>query len=293
MRQKLPPMNALRVFEVAARAGSYTAAARELHLTHGAVSRQIAILEDWLGQPLFAREGQSMVASPHARALAREISAAFDHIADAAERYGTSRQVDVIRVSASSTIAMRWLIPRLPAFTDMHPDVEVRVTTVLSTEPGLKGSFDVAIRRHLPAGGQFQATALFNEMNTLIASPALVARAGLTAFDQLASQTWLTTETRPGDWERWLDVAGKATLRGRRSTRFDHYFVTLQAVVDGLGIGIGPFPTLHMDRDAGRLVTPFPDLLAPGATCYALVPFDADKPAYLKAFVAWLQACAT
>lgn len=293
MRQKLPPMNALRVFEVAARAGSYTAAARELHLTHGAVSRQIAILEDWLGQPLFAREGQSMVASPHARALAREISAAFDHIADAAERYGTSRQVDVIRVSASSTIAMRWLIPRLPAFTDMHPDVDVRVSTVLSTEPGLKGTFDVAIRRHLPAGGQFQATALFTEMNTVIASPVLVARAGLTAVSQLASQTWLTTETRPGDWERWLDVAGQAPLRGRRSARFDHYFVTLQAVVDGLGIGIGPFPTLDGDRAAGRLVTPFPDQLAPGATCYALVPFDADKPAYLKAFVAWLQACAT
>jgi LysR family glycine cleavage system transcriptional activator len=110
MRNRLPPLNALRVFEVAARSESYSAAARELSLTHGAVSRQINILEDWLGQPLFAREGQSMMASPHARALAREISVAFDQIADAAERYGKERHVKVIRVSAPTTVAMRWYL---------------------------------------------------------------------------------------------------------------------------------------------------------------------------------------
>src|SRR5471032_579116 len=140
MRQKLPPLNALRIFEVAARAGSYSAAARELNLTHGAVSRQIASLEDWLGQPLFVREGQSIVASSHARALAREISAAFDHIADAAERYGKNRHVKVIRVSASATVAMRWLIPQLPLFAGTFPDVDVRVSTAMSTEPAFTGS---------------------------------------------------------------------------------------------------------------------------------------------------------
>ena len=293
MRQKLPPLHALQVFEVAARAGSYTAAARELHLTHGAVSRQVTLLEDWLGQPLFVRDGQRMVASPHARALAREVSAAFDHLADAAERYGTSRQVDVIRVSASATVAMRWLIPRLPAFSAAYPHVDVRVATVLSTEPQLKGSFDVAIRRHLPAAGQYQATALFQEWDTVVASPALLARTGITSIAQLAGQPWLTTESRPGAWERWLEAAGQPALRGARAQRFDHYFVTLQAAVDGLGFGIGPFPTLAADRDAGRLQTPFPTIVAPGAMSYALVPFDTDKPAYLKAFIAWLQDAAS
>lgn len=292
MRQRLPPLHALQVFEVAARAGSYTAAARELHLTHGAVSRQIALLEDWLGQPLFVRDGQRMVASAHAQALAREVSAAFDHLADAAERYGTSRHIDVIRVSASATIAMRWLIPRLPDFAVLYPDVDVRVATVLSTEPGLKGSFDVALRRSPPAGSQYQATALFQEMNTVVASPALIDRAGITSIAQLATQTWLTTETRPGDWERWLAAAGLPGLRAARTLRFDHYFVTLQAAIDGLGIAIGAFPTLDADRAAGRLVTPFPAIVAPGATCYALVPLDADKPACLLAFIDWLHALA-
>jgi DNA-binding transcriptional LysR family regulator len=290
MRQKLPPLHALRIFEVAARAGSYSAAARELNLTHGAVSRQIAVLEDWLGQPLFVRDGQSMVASPHARALAREISAAFDHIADAAERYGKKQQLKVIRVSAPATVAMRWLIPRLPLFAETHPGVDVRVSTVLSTQPAFSGSFDVAIRRGIPQGGQFQAIPLFRESNTVIASPLLLASTGVERVEQLAAETWLSTETRPGDWEAWMESANQPMLRASRNLRFDHFFVTLQAVVDGLGFGIGPFPTLEAECAAGRLQTPFPTLRSLGPTYYALVPFDADKPVYLRAFVDWLQS---
>jgi DNA-binding transcriptional LysR family regulator len=293
MRQKLPPLNALRLFEVAAQAGSYTAAARQLNLTHGAVSRQIAILEDWLGQPLFVRDGQSMVASPHARALAREISAAFDHIADAAERYGKNPDAKVIRVSASATVAMRWLIPRLPSFTGTSPEVDVRVSTALSTDPAFRGSFDVAIRRDVPSGGQFQAWPLFRESNTVIASPSLLSRTGIRTVEQLAAETWLTTETRPGDWETWLEGAGQPTLRANRTLRFDHFFVTLQAVVDGLGFGIGPFPTLETDCATGRLQKPFPALLAPGSTYYALVPLDVDKTVHMRAFVDWLQSAGT
>lgn len=289
MRHKLPPLNALRVFEVAARAGSYSAAARELNLTHGAVSRHIAILEDWLGQPLFAREGQSMAPSQHARAFAREISAAFDHIADAAERYGKNQRVKVIRVSASATVAMRWLIPRLPRFAERHPDVDVRVSTAMSTEPALRGSFDLAIRRHVPSGGQFQSWPLFQEHNTVIASPRLLASAGLSRVEDLAAQTWLTSETRPGDWEAWLEAAGEPLLRAHRTLRFDHFFVTLQAVADGMGFGIGPFPTLDTDRVSGRIDMPFPDLTVKGSTYYALVPLDADKPVHMRDFMDWLK----
>ncbi|SAK82007.1 LysR family regulatory protein [Caballeronia temeraria] len=285
----MPPLNALRVFEVAARAGSYSAAARELSLTHGAVSRHIAILEDWLGQPLFARAGQSMVASVHARAFAREISAAFDHIADAAERYGKSQHRKVIRVSAAATVAMRWLIPRLPLFAARCPDVDVRVSTTLTTDAALRGSFDLAIRREVSPDGQFQTWPLFEERNTVIASPALIARAGITSVEELSNETWLTTESRPGDWESWTEAVGHPALRASRTLRFDHFFVTLQAVADGLGFGIGPFPTLEADCTSGRLQTPFPHLTSRGATYHALVPLEADKPVHMRDFIDWLQ----
>ena len=120
MPHYLPPLNALRIFEVAARAPSFTEAGRELHLTHGAVSRQIQLLEDALGQQLSRKEGHRMVATSHAKAFAREISAAFDHIGDAARRYGKEAASRVVRVNAPATFAMRWLIPRLADFRNRH-----------------------------------------------------------------------------------------------------------------------------------------------------------------------------
>ncbi|KQP12492.1 LysR substrate-binding domain-containing protein [Pseudorhodoferax sp. Leaf267] len=292
MPHQLPPLNALRIFEVTARAGSYTDAARELHLTHGAVSRQIQLLERALGQPLFRKEGQRMVATAHARAYAREISAAFDHIGDASRRYGKAATSKVIRVNAPATLAMRWLIPRLVEFRRSHPQTEVRVSTAFSSEPVLKGSFDVAIRRTPSDETQFETTPLFHESATVIASPALLQSVSLKKPRDLAKAVLLSTETRPGDWEAWLEAAGCGGLRGTQHLRFDHFFVTLQAVVDGMGLGIGPFPTLSNDCTQSRIATPFPACQIPGSLYYAMVPMDSDKPKFLREFLQWLFASA-
>lgn len=288
MPHSLPPLNALRIFEVTARAGSYTEAARELHLTHGAVSRQIQLLERALGQPLFRKEGQRMVATAHARAYAREISAAFDHIGDASRRYGKAAMSKVIRINAPATLAMRWLIPRLVAFRRRYPQTEVRVSTAFSSEPVLRGSFDVAIRRAPSDEAQFEVTPLFRETATVIVSPALQQTLRLNKPRDLAKAVLLSTETRPGDWESWLAAAGCDGLRAAQHLRFDHFFVTLQAVVDGMGLGIGPFPTLSADQAQLRIATPFPALQIPGSRYYAMVPMDSDKPRYLREFLQWL-----
>src|ERR1700744_5187979 len=121
--RRLPPLNALRVFEVAARTGSYAEAAAELGLTHGAVSRQIGALERWLGQRLFARSGRRMVATPIARLFAAEVDAAFERVAAAAEACGRPGARRGLRVSAPIRFAMRWLIPRLERFHRDHPSV--------------------------------------------------------------------------------------------------------------------------------------------------------------------------
>jgi LysR family transcriptional regulator, glycine cleavage system transcriptional activator len=288
MPHQLPPLNALRVFEVTARAGSYTEAARELHLTHGAISRQIQLLEESLGQPLFRKEGQRMVATGHAKAFAREISAAFDHISDAARRYGKKATSKVIRVNAPATLAMRWLIPRLQSFRSRHPDVEVRVSTAFSNDAVLRGSFDVGIRRAPEDKAQFEVLPLFSEQSTVVASPAYLKRRRLRKPADLVHAIWLSTESRPGDWENWLAAAGCADLRPSQTLRFDHFFVTLQAVVDGMGVGIGPFPTLESDLELGRIVTPFPQLRCKGSDYFAVVPRDSDKPQFLRDFLDWL-----
>ena len=291
MPHSMPPLNALRVFEVAARAGSFTEAARELHLTHGAVSRQIQLLEAALGQPLFRKEGQRMVATEHAKAFAREISAAFDHITDASTRYGKLLTSKVVRVNAPATFAMRWLIPKLDEFRARHPKTEVRVSTAFSSDPMFKGSFDLAIRRSPGDLSQFDVMPLFQEWSTPIASPTLVKKRALRSPADLQSRTLLFTESRPGDWEEWLGAVGHRELRSTQQLRFDHFFVTLQAVVDGMGFGIGTFPTLSADRDAGRICTPFAGELVPGSTYFSIVPLDSDKPKHLREFQAWLERC--
>jgi LysR family glycine cleavage system transcriptional activator len=237
--RRLPPLNALRVFEVAARTGSYAEAGAELGLTHGAVSRQIAALESWLGQRLFVRTGRRMAATPAARAFAAEVSLSFDRVISAADACGRLDARRILRVSAPTTFAMRWLIPRLDRFHAERPEVEVVVTTATTLHDELRGGFDIAIRRgslEQDAWPQHRAVPFLGEADTLIMSPVLFDRRPVRQLADLASHVLLATETRPGDWTDWLDHAGLQPAAGQRRRVFDHFFVTLQAVVDGLGL---------------------------------------------------------
>ncbi|MEA1672039.1 LysR substrate-binding domain-containing protein [Nitrospirillum sp. BR 11163] len=289
--RRLPPLNALRVFEVAARTGSYADAGAQLGLTHGAVSRQIAALEDWLGQRLFVRTGRRMTATPAARVFAAEVSLSFDRMVAAAEACGRPAVRHILRVSAPTTFAMRWLIPRVEAFRTRQPDVEVAITTTTTLRDELRGGFDVAIRRgsaEPSAWPQYQPVPFLGEADTVIVSPALAARHPLREPGDIIHHVLLGSETRPGDWADWLERAGVPHRAEQRRQVYDHFFVTLQAVADGLGIGVGPFPVLEGDRDSGRILTPFPDIVVPRTGYVALIPFDAHKSPALTNFLGWL-----
>ncbi|MEE7458238.1 LysR family transcriptional regulator [Methylorubrum populi] len=288
--RRLPPLHALHVFEVAARAGSYAQAGLELGLTHGAVSRQIAALEGWLGQRLFVRVGRRMVATPAARVFAQEISLSFDRLTAAAEACGRPQAPRVLKVSAPSSFAMRWLIPRLDGFHATRPGTEVAVTTTTSLQDALRGGFDLAIRRGPEPWPQHRAVPFLDEADTLVASPALLARKPLSALRDLEGHVLLGTETRPGDWPDWLAAAGMPRPGGVRRRVFDHFFVTLQAIEDGGGLGIGPFPVLERAVADGRLAVPFPEIRVARPGYFVLTPYAADKSPALTAFVEWLVA---
>ena len=291
--RRLPPLNALRVFEVAARTDSYVEAATELGLTHGAVSRQISILETWLGQRLFVRSGRRMVATPIARVFAAEVSLSFDRLTAAAEACGKPGARRILRISAPTTFASRWLIPRLESFHAAHPHVEVSVTTVTTVLEDLRGGFDVAIRQgpaKANAWPQYRTSHVLDDVDTLVMSPALFERRPIRTPADIEGHVLLSSETRPGDWIDWLERAGVPHLVGQRRQIFDHFHVTLPAIIDGLGLGIGPLAVLGGELQAGRLVAPLPDIQVPRSSYVALVPFDADKSAHLKNFVEWLVA---
>ncbi len=289
--RRLLPLNALTVFEVAARTGSYAAAAAELGLTHGAVSRQISALENWLGQKLFIKSGRRMMATPSARIFAAEVGLTFDRLTVAAQACkgpGTRR---ILRVSAPTSFAMRWLIPRLPRFHEAFADVEVLVTTVSTVYEEVRGGVDVAIRRGAAdqkAWPQHRAVPVLDDVDTLIMSPDLFARRPVCEPNDVEGHTLIGSETRPGDWIDWLQVAGLSHLLGRPRQMFDHFFVTRQAVEDGLGLGIGPLPMLQMDIASGRLMAPLSGIRVRRTGYVALLHHHVDKAAIPAAFVDWL-----
>jgi LysR family transcriptional regulator, glycine cleavage system transcriptional activator len=291
--RNLPPLYALRVFEVAARKDSYVEAAAELGLTHGAVSRQIAILEAWKGQRLFTRVGRRMVATPVARAFAGEVGYAFDRIVEAADVSGRPDARRILRLSAPTSFAMRWLIPRLDYFHQARPDLEVVVTTVSTAHEELRGGYDVAIRQGGTAEGAWprhRAIPVLEDADTLIASPALLACRPIHRAEDVSGHVLLATETRPGDWIDWLRAAGLPHLAGRPRRLYDHFFITRQAVEDGLGLAIGPMPLLQRDVASGRLATPLPHIQVSRPGYVALIPLSAAPDGASEALVRWLVA---
>jgi LysR family glycine cleavage system transcriptional activator len=257
-------------------------------VTHGAVSKQIQVLEQWLGQTLFVRSGQRMVPTLHGLAFAREISEAFDRIADATQRYGTVSATSVLHINAPTTFSMRWLIPRLPLFYAQSSDTEIRVSTSSALTESLRGPFDLAIRRGPRPWDQFDAVPFLDEWNTLMASPALLDRQPFQALSDLTRHVMLSSETRPRDWEDWLDAAGWVGPLPARRYRYDHFFVASQAAIDGLGLMVGPMPVLTRDVAAGRLVMPFPNIRVTRLSYFVLTPFDVDKTAAMRSFIEWL-----
>lgn len=147
MRPPLPPLNALRAFEAAGRLGSFKDAAAELHVTHGAISQQVRLLEAWLGAPLFERHNRRVVLTSAARAWLAQIGPLFDQLAQATARFGLPEAVPrTLAVNAPATFTLRWLVPRLEKFRARHADIEVRIETSNEPVESLKDTCDIVIR---------------------------------------------------------------------------------------------------------------------------------------------------
>ncbi len=254
MARSLPPFPALRAFEAAARHNSFTAAAAELHVTHGAISRQVAALEAWVGVQVFHRHGKRVALTEDGRRYLGAVQAAFDNIARATEQLRDTGVVHVLRVNALPTFAMKWLLPRLSQFQRLNPNVELRLATSNAPVETL-GAFDVAVRRGPSHWPDCESGHFLGETELPVCSPALLKRVPIESANDLARHVLLHSDTRPDAWRTWLAAAGvKAKCRKKQS--FDHFYLALQAAVDGLGVALGPLPLLDDELASGRLVAP-------------------------------------
>ncbi|WP_351225064.1 LysR family transcriptional regulator [Streptomyces sp. NPDC002133] len=237
-----------------------------MHLTHGAVSRQIQQLEHALGVSLFERRNRSVVPTPAAHTLAREVADALGLLNSATRRTRAAVAPGPLVLSCEPTLLMRWLIPRLPLLTDAAPGLDLHLVASGGPVPFDREGIDAAIRRNdfeLPEG--VPAHRLFDERIGPVCSPELAR--GLISPAGLADLPRLHTRTRPTAWSDWAACAGTALPAGATEQTFEHFYLSLQAAASGLGVAIGPLALVHDDVRAGRLVAPF--------------GFEADGSAYV------------
>ena len=217
--RKLPPLNALRAFEVAARHESFTQAALELHVTHGAISRQVALLEDWLGRLLFTRLRSQVVLTDAGRRYLADVTPALDRIAVASAQALDRGRATTLQVSAPPTFTMRWLIPRLSAFQRQHAEVEVRLTTSIAPVDFQNQGYDLAIRGATAPPAGCRSLAFMTETIVPVCHADLLER-GLRTPADLARHTLIDYATAPYAWADWLAAAGTPALRPASALNF-------------------------------------------------------------------------
>ena len=286
--RRLPPLNAVRAFEVAVRLGSFSAAAGELGVTHGAVSRQIKTIEGFLGIDLFRPSGRGLEPTARAREYALEVRAGLERIGIATEEIAEPTQSRVLRVNATNAFAVRWLIPRLSMFHSQHPGIDVRIATSSLPIEQLTDPFDIAIRRFTMHYPGYECRPVLGDVRLPVCSPDVLARHPIKCLADLAQHTLLCLNRASGAWEEWLALAGYNEDPPLRRLRFENFFVVLQAANDGLGLALAPLKFVAHDLEGGRLVAPFRE---PTLTCRpieVLYPAQHHGNGRTRAFVNWL-----
>lgn len=290
MKRTLPPLNAVRAFEAAGRLGSFKQAAAELNVTQGAVSQHVRLLEAWLGAPLFERHNRRVVLTAAAKVYLEEIGPVLERLSQATARYGVATTISrTLSVNAPATFTLRWLVPRLAKFRAEHIDVDVTVET--SNEPleSLKEIYDVVIRGGPDTFYGYSMQPFLSEERLPVCSPALLRRLPLRIPDDLRQHTLLHTSSLPRLWPDWLARAQLSALRPAAALTFDHFYLTLQAAIDGIGIAMGPTALVSDDLAAGRLVEPFAGPRLPSRSYCTYVPDEKSTDAVIVLFRAWLE----
>lgn len=291
---RLPPLNALRAFEAAARHGGYIGAADELCVTRGAISRQVKLLEEHLGTALFHRQAKGVALTDAGARLLPVLTEAFGRIGVQAARIAEG--AGDLRVICPPATSIRWLLPRLDGFRRAHPDIRVRLTTDFHGGGGFDATeFDIGFSvEHWPnrAPG-LQVQALFPVLLTPACAPGLLERAGpLKTPGDLARLTLLHETPAHADWTDWVRTFGVDGVDPAAGLEFPNLDMAVKAAVMGAGVVMADLVLCRDELAAGALVAPFPEMTCAsplGAICL-LGPRDRWEDPRVAAFRGWAMA---
>jgi LysR family transcriptional regulator, glycine cleavage system transcriptional activator len=294
MTARLPSLNGLRAFEAAARHLSFTQAAAELNVTQTAISHQIRRLEEELGIRLFVRQNRALALTPKARDYLPGVRAAFNDLRLATDRLLRKDDDNVLTISTLASLAAKWLLPRLTAFQEAHPGIDVRITTSTGLVDFKGGDVDAAIRYGRGHWPGLRAEWLMADEVFPVCSPALLTgKRPLRRPEDLRDHVLLHNTNNSDDWRLWLTASGlPADISKQPGITFDLILMTVQAAIDGIGIAMGRTSYVRDDIAKGRLVVPFEIALPADAGFYLVSPEATADPPKLRAFRNWLTAAA-
>jgi len=306
---RLPPLNALRAFEAAARQLSFAMAAKELHVTPAAISHQVKGLEDYLGHRLFRRLKRGLELTRAGHALLPKLSEGFGRLGDAVEELRSIEEEGTLAVSVAPSFATRWLAPRLHRFVSAHPDLDVRINASTrlidpgNDEPGsgdaVAGSpvedADIVVRFGTGDYPGFRVEKLLGAAVTPMCSPRLLEGGNpLRAPADLKQHVLIHDNVRYDDgrplWDAWFEAAGLPETDTSHGLRFNHAMLALEAAADGMGVALGMPVLAGSDLASGRLVAPLALSLPLKFAYYIVSGADTAERADVVAFRDWLLA---
>ena len=286
---RLPPLNAVRSFEAAGRHASFSRAAVELHVTPGAVSRQIAKLEAELGVALFDRGGAEVRLTPEGTRFLAAAREALDRLRAAMQEVAAHPPARPLHIWGSRFFIRLWLLPRLPAFHALHPAQQVMISTAT---PGASPPEDVDIAITSAAAAAppgMRVRRLMPRAVVPVCSPDYLRNAPpLSRPDDLEHHTLLQSRGDAADWQRWVEAAAGRAVPLPRRIDFTSADIAYSAALDGLGLALGRLGFIEPDLQAGRLVRPFATVL-PGAGGFDMLHADAEPlPPRVALFRDWI-----
>jgi LysR family glycine cleavage system transcriptional activator len=294
-RRRLPPLNALRAFEAAARHLNFSRAADELSVTPGAVSQQIQNLEDYVGAALFKRTPKGLLLTDAAQTALPALREAFDRLAEAASLLTAAVDGRRLTLTAPPSFAAKWLVPRLGAFEQGHPQVDVWLSAGIELVDLTAGEVDVAIRYGSGRYPGLEVRRLLGETVLPVISPELLKEQPLDSPEDLKNHVLLhdgspDLDDSCPDWSMWLAARGVRGVDGLRGPRFNQSSLVIEAAANARGVALAKRTLAQADLDAGRLVAPLQIATAVDFAYYLVHPKAKGRLPQVKAFISWIEA---
>ncbi len=275
MQHSMPPLSALRAFEATARLGSVTAAANELNVTHGAVSRQLKSLDEHFGVALFAKVGRGLVLTHHGEQLQSGVGEAFSRLRDSCAALKHEVEETPFTLACPGSLLARWLIPRLDRLHRELPELKLQVVVSDTEQLGKPSDASATLAfTEPPCPADMAVIPLMPEQICAVVSPALAAQIDSAKPASLFANKLLVTASRPQAWPQWANAKGleQRALEDalQQGQGFAHLYYLIEAAVAGLGVAIAPKLLVEDDLSSGRLVAPWGSIETPAQLCLLL-----------------------